>query len=91
MAAATCPALSVNHGKASSTSAGNVAEVVDITCDDGYSKVGTNATCVPDGPGKAAWSNVPSCEGLLEDCMHEGTQAYERQMNVSNGHRGCVA
>ena len=82
MTAATCPALDVDHGKASSTSPSNVAEVVDITCDDGYSKVGVNATCSPDGPGKAAWTNVPSCEGLLEDCMDGGTQAWERRMNV---------
>ena len=81
MTAATCPALNVDHGKASSTSASNVAEVVDITCDDGYSKVGTNATCSPDGPGKAAWTNPPFCEGLLEDCMDEGTQTYERQIS----------
>ena len=81
MAAATCPALIVENGVASSTSPSNVTEVMDITCDDGYSKVGTSATCSPAGPGKATWTDIPFCEGLLEDCMDEDTQTYERQIS----------
>ena len=82
MTAATCPALNVDHGKAFSTSPSNVMEVMDITCDAGYMKDGTSATCSPAGAGKAAWTNIPSCEGLLEECTYEGAHTYERQISV---------
>ena len=65
--AAECPVLTVANGKSSSTSASKTNDVVEITCDDGYKKVGTAATtCSPDGPGKSAWTNVPTCAGGLE-------------------------
>ena len=59
--AAECPALTVGNGTSSSTSASKTTETVEVTCDDGYNKVGTGSTtCSPDGPGKSAWTNVPS-------------------------------
>ena len=62
--AATCPPLTVANGKASSDSPSKLMETVDITCDDGYKKVGTNATtCSPSGPGNVVWKNIPTCEG----------------------------
>jgi len=54
----------VDNGKASSTSSSKVTETMEITCDDGYKKIGTSATCSPDGPNKAAWKNVPKCEAV---------------------------
>ena len=61
--AATCPPLTVANGKASSDSPSKTMETVNITCEDGYKKVGTIATCSPSGPGKAAWTNIPICTG----------------------------
>ena len=69
MTAAKCSPLTVENGKASSTAAGDLTATVDITCEDGYKKVGTIAVCSPDGPGKAAWTNVPTCAGRLEGCL----------------------
>merc|ERR1712150_209050 len=43
---------------------GKTMATVDITCDDGYKKVGTSATCSPNDSGRAAWTNVPTCEAL---------------------------
>ena len=63
--AATCPALTVKNGKASSTSRSKTMETVDITCDHGYKNSGKIPICTGDGPGKAAWTNIPTCEGRL--------------------------
>ena len=65
MTAATCPRLSVIHGKVSATSPSKTMETVDIICDDGYKKFGTDAICSPTGPGKAAWKSIPICAGWL--------------------------
>merc|ERR1712048_993704 len=37
-------------------------ESVDITCDYGYKNSGKIPVCTGDGPGKAAWTNIPTCE-----------------------------
>ena len=80
--AAECPALTVVNGKSSSDSASKTIEVVEVTCDDGYKKVGTGATtCSPDGPGKAKWTNVPSCEGRR--CAKKGYPNSDREEGVT--------
>jgi len=65
---ATCPVLSVDNGKASSSSPSKKMEIVDITCDDGYKSVGgTSATCIPSDstdPMKVEWDQIPRCEAL---------------------------
>ena len=63
---AMCPPLTVDHGKTSSNSASKETETVDITCDDGYEKVGTSATCSPNDSGKLEWKDIPTCEGRSE-------------------------
>jgi len=60
-----CPPLTVENGKASSSSPSKTMETVDITCNYGYKKFGTRAICSPDGPGKAAWKNIPICAAVL--------------------------
>ena len=73
--AATCPSLTVDHGKISSQ---KTNETVNITCDAGYTQVGTGATCSPAGPGKAAWTNIPTCEGRLDDWLFKRTWSFAR-------------
>ena len=87
--AVTCPPLDVDNGKASSTSPSKVTETVDIACDDGYKKVGTSATCSPAGLGKAAWTNIPKCEGRLQGCLYEGTD--ELQVNDPTALLDCLS
>ena len=74
MTAVTCPALTVENGVASSTSPSQPMETVEITCNVGYKQVGgTSVMCSPTGPGKSAWKDIPTCEGLLGDCLCEST------------------
>ena len=81
MTASTCPALVVTNGTASSASPSEVTQIVDITCDDGYIQHGTSATCSPDGVGKAKWTNIPTCEGLLKGCLYAAlTFLRDKQM-----------
>ena len=61
-----CAPLTLDHGKASSDSPSKAMETVDITCDDGYEKVGTSATCSPNDSGKLEWKDIPTCEGRSE-------------------------
>ena len=78
-----CSPLIVRNGKASTTSFTKILETVDVTCDNGYERVGDkSALCIPEHPNKAAWKNIPKCEGRLQDCLYEGTD--ELQVNNPN-------
>merc|ERR1712224_1028912 len=60
-----CSPLIVRNGKASTTSFTKILETVDVTCDNGYERVGDkSALCIPEHPNKAAWKNIPKCEGV---------------------------
>ena len=56
-------------------------QTVNITCDDGYIQNGTSASCSRDDVGKAKWTSVPTCEGVLEDCFYEAL-TYMRGKNM---------
>ena len=76
MAAAKCDPLIVENAQPISDKF--TGDTVDLNCGEGFMQVGGSATCSPNGPGKAAWTNIPKCEGLFAGCLCARTLFFSR-------------